>query len=757
MLERNSPHFTRSQVVPAISDTFSDELRTLFATVSPQKTTNTAFQVEGLKRSASIFAGWSRAIICAAMEHLIDIASESALTAAHEGSEYVYALDEAGNARILRCITHEPRVRVPDYLGEHPVVAIAHAAFAALDSTEALELSAGIADIGWNAFAGCKRLRRIVFPSTLDHVDKTWLADCGQLTDVVLPAAAETISADFLKSIRPRRIVIGRGTRVFDAPPFWSSCLREVAVDAANPFLSTDGCCLYTRDGATLLKCLIEDEECRVQPGCRTIGEKAFAFNTRLTRIDMPDSVECIDTAAFIGSALATFTAPPHLHLIGERAFARCVCLRTVELNNELEAIENAPFLQCDALERLEIPASVRELGRGMIAETPLTASGPAPTFAIDPANPTLFIESGVLYKRGDTGLVLVDALDGQMTNCIVRPGTTVIGADAFSQHAALEQVELPEGLTKIGANAFNGCEHLTAITLPSTLRSIGTRGLFNTALATLGLPAALEHLGSCALAVDCTDGRVPAKHLPTLRDVQIDPANEHFFLESGILCERMSGYARAVLYVGPDTDVAIPRIVTEIGPYAFAGVRDLSRLALHGGITRVGTLGLALAALPHVLEVELAERETGATRNLRIHPIRDSRGLRALRNAINGERLDVPRLADGMDRMAPYARNPFERVRYMVERLADPYLLSDTMRTNYDLTLKRSLSGLCVAAAAHGWHAGFDALAALGYLNAETIVSVIDAVNAAGHIAATIYLIHLKNRLWGAHWDYSL
>ena len=692
------------------------------------------------------------------MEHRKDIASETSLIVAHEGSEYAYALDEAGSACILRCITHERHVQVPAALDGHPVTAVAHAAFAALDATESLDLPAGIISIGWNAFAGCRKLRRIAFPPTLDFTDKTWLLECDRITDIVLPAAAETIAADFLKSCHPQRIVIGKGTRTVDAPPYWSACLREIAVDAANPHLSTDGCCLYTHDGTTLLKCLVEEEIYQVQPGCCTVGEKAFAFNATLTRILLPDSVERIEAAAFLNTGLVSFTAPPHLRSIGERAFVRCTQLRSVDLDAELEELGEGPFRQCDALERLRIPPSVRTIGLHPIAETPLTAVGPAPTFSIDADNPTLFVEDGLLYQQRNSALTLVCALDPRMTTCSVRPGTTAIGAEAFAKHAALMRIILPEGLAEIGANAFSGCEQLTTIELPSTVVSIGTRALFNTALTSLRIPAALEHLGSCALAVESTDGRVPARREPQLHDVRIDSGNRRFFLESGVLCERVAGYARAVLYVGPQTDVSIPASVTEIGPYAFAGVRGLERLTLHSGIEHVSTLGLALLEPPNLIEIEFVDSDASAgMRTLRIHPIRDKHGLRAMRNAFSSGRIDAEQLAQGMDRMAPYVRDPLERLRYMVDRLSDPCLLSDAMRANYGLVIARSLPSLCAAAAAGGWHHGYDLLADLGFLNADTIVSAIDAVVAIGNVAATAYLINLKEKRWGTRPDYSL
>ena len=77
------------------------------------------------------------------MPQPIETASETAFLAHHEGSEYSYAVDEDGHAHILRCITHERHVTVPGSLDGHAVTAVAHSAFAGLDSTESLILPSG--------------------------------------------------------------------------------------------------------------------------------------------------------------------------------------------------------------------------------------------------------------------------------------------------------------------------------------------------------------------------------------------------------------------------------------------------------------------------------------------------------------------------------------------------------------------------------------------------------------------------------------
>ena len=365
-----------------------------------------------------------------------------------------------------------------------------------------------------------------------------------------------------------------------------------------------------------------------------------------------------------------------------------------------------------------------------------------------------MFLYGGALYRRDEDGQALTEAIDPAMRSCSVHPATRAIAERAFQEHPAIEQVELPYGCVEIGPNAFCGCKNLQAVGIPPSMERIGTRAFFDAALTSFHLPAALTYLGSCALAKERADGGTP-----TLRTVTIDPANEQFFMQNGILCERVADYVRAVLYVGPETDVTIPDAVTEIGPFAFVGASELERLVLHDGIKHIAPQGLAMARPPRIVEVVAHGKNetTDGEPYLRIRPTHDQHGGRAFRSAFSENRVDAQLLAQSLDRMAPYSRDAFTRMRYMVERLCDPCLLSDSARANFNLVLSRSLARFCIAIASHDWHHGYDLLAELGFLDDDTIIGAIEAVHGANDVAATAYLISLKKRLGSSIRDYSL
>lgn len=669
------------------------------------------------------------------------------MTACVGATIYVYSLNANGSTCIEHCESGEERLCVPEALDGHPVTGISHSAFANLKSLSELVLPADIQTIGPNAFSKCTNLQRLVLPANLNHVDKVWLVGLGRIEEVVLPDAVTIIDAEFMKACQPQRLVIGRDTHTIDIPALWSKGGSTIVISPSNHHLSIDGDCLYSHDGSLLISCVAESETCHIHEGCRTIGKKAFAYSSLITQVELPSTLEVIGPYAFLSTKLETIELPASTRTIGANAFMRCTHLKSLVLNEGLVSLEEGALSSCTHLEHLTIPASVASIGTGVIADTALVASQPNPTLTIAPDNPTFFFdEQGVLYRRTAAGLSVIDVRNPGLATYEALPGTVEVAESAFAGHPALTSIRLPEGMLTIGENAFKSCKRLHWAHLPSTLRSIGTRAFFNAPLHELDIPASLAFIGSCALATDQGGGTVFASSKHTLHTVRVDAHNTTFFLANGLLCEHAAGYAKAIQYVGPETDVAIPREVTEIAAYAFSGVMGLTTLRLHEGITRIGTMGLALFDPPHVLEVEFAEPHDGRT-SISLTLPQDNYGLRGMRNGLASGKVSAAELADQVDRVLPYTRNRNLRMRAMIERLADPFMLSDVMESCFRRTLQRTLTDCVKSVAELEWNEGFDALVDVGVIGRDNIDGVIDEVSAQGHVACTAYLIALKRR----------
>ena len=746
-------------------------------------------------------------------------AMTEAYTASVDGGNYVYALDDDGNARIRRCTTEETELIVPELLDGHPVVAVDHSAFAGLAKTSSLTLPDCIREVGWNAFANCSMLRRLKLPDSVSKTDKTWLAGATQIDELIMPGCVETIDAAFLKSCKPLHLVIGRKTQHVDAPSIWTSVVREISIDPQNPYLSTDGICLYTQDGTTLVRAIVEADEYIIPAGCRAIGAHAFEGNTRIRSIALPDSIESIGEGAFAESNIEQVKPSASLQSIGADAFRRCTHLKQIDLNDGLEEIGPHAFSGCTQLTRLYAPASVRSIGKGI-------AAGSAAILEIDPKNDVLSIdEQGLLYQRtaADAPWTLTDATDATLEECVVRTGTAEIGPAACANHGAIRHVALPEGLMRIGESAFECCPGLHRVDLPESVCEIGERAFFCTPLDAIRIPAACTRIGSCALAYDPVQsgtGRLAAaasdmpfayKGLRPASDsmteeagrsnarmsaadnavadvqmqirsrltatpmgaapmaggssaptrtsplaVEVDGANPRFFLENGLLCERADGHARVILYTGPDAEVSIPQQATEIAPYAFAGSSGIRLLAIHDRIADIGTGAMSLAEPPAILRIDMGEPIEGRTQ-IDIPLFEGAEGARALRNAFASGTVNVPKIIESTDRAAKLSRDAFQSLRYALERLADPFLLSEASRADLESKAARNPIAASMLIAEREWMRGFELMADLGYITDGNIDAIIERVGAKGLVAITVQLIALKRRRFDARNDYSL
>ena len=780
----------------------------------------------GLTRQGTAAAGWERRTAQLVDRQSRDTdtplvakrAMTETFTAAADGANYAYTLDDAGNARIRRCTSDQTELVVPDALDGHPIVAIDHSAFAGLKNTASLTLPDSIREIGWNAFANCPSLRRLKLPDPVTKTDKTWLAGSTQIDELIMPGAVETIDAAFLKACKPLHMTIGRATQTVEAPSLWTGIVQEISIDPENPYLSTDGTCLFTHDGSELLRAIVEREHCEVPSGCRIIGPHAFEGNVRVRTIDLPEGLTEIGEGAFEGSGLTEVRLPGSVTAVGATAFARCTALASMLIENGLREIGPRAFAGCAALGMINAPASVERIGKGALA-------GSGAQLAVDPLNPHLSVDDfGLLYRRIDDGSwELIDATDDTMASCIVRAGTIAIGENACADHAYLEHIELPDGLAEIRTSAFECCPNLRSIDLPDSVRTIGPRAFFCTPIEFIRIPAACTELGECALAYDPMQsgtgqlaasasnqpfayvGLRPATDSMTaeasrtlsppnasdnaVADVQLQirsrltatpmggsktsgpdraamrqaplsvevaEGNPQFFTEGGLLCENIGDCVRIVLYTGPDGDIAVPAAATEIAPYAFAGARGIERLTLHDRIATVGAGSMSMAEPPRSVRVELSEPIQGQA-YVEV-PILDGReGIRTLCNAFSVGNVDASALLAAADRAALSTRNGFEGLRYALSRLADPVLLSDDARTGFERTAGRDPIGACVQIAAHEWTQGLSIAADLGYLSSENIDAVIERAGAKGLVSMTVQLIALKRRCFDAGNDYDL
>lgn len=119
--------------------------------------------------------------------------------------------------------------------------------------------------------------------------------------------------------------------------------------------------------------------------GIRWIQPRVFCGCHALRHIHLPDTLQIIDDAAFIGAGLANIRIPDSVHTIEQTAFAYCFKLTSVVLPATLQRIEDETFMYCIQLVDVILPNTLTYIGSAAFEHTRLaTLTIPASVHVVD-------------------------------------------------------------------------------------------------------------------------------------------------------------------------------------------------------------------------------------------------------------------------------------------------------------------------------------------------------------------------------------
>ena len=310
------------------------------------------------------------------------------------------------------------------------------------DTITSVIIPEGIESIGAFAFAGLTSLERVVLPSTMRTIAQGAFEGCTSLTNVELADGTKAINAKFINE---------------------------------KAFYNTN------LNGTYEL------------PRAIGIAEYAFAGNTALTEITLPESTRSIGAYAFSGNtALKTVTVNADKIKLAEYAFENCSALTSFSLNASVVPL--GAFSGCTSLKEFAIGKDVAEINGLAFKDTKIAA------YTLDSENEFFSsIENGkyLLSKDGSTLLLAATTVDR-----VQLPGQneiTAVGNGAFAGNSRLAIVELP-AVTTLGDYAFASCSSLIKLTL-GELTSIGDYALYGTGIKNAPSLEKVTFLGDYAFA----------------------------------------------------------------------------------------------------------------------------------------------------------------------------------------------------------------------------------------------------------------
>lgn len=678
---------------------------------------------------------------------------------------WTYVLLDEAEARIEHCESRAEDIRIPDVIEGFPVVAIGDDALSSLPMTKQIICPDSVLSIGSCAFRACRKLKRLVLPRFVNRFESSWFRHCMQVEELVLPGALEVVKPDVFDNSDIKRLVIGEGTREVAAGAFAKSKLTSVEVSDDNQVLASDGKGIYTKDGSWFVALAVPCAAYEVAAGTLGLAKRCMSGLSCLASVTLPDSLVYIGEFAFYRNQIEEFVAPPALVQISEKAFFRCSKLAHVVLNEGLRVIGDNAFTGT-AIDRLDLPATLYQLGLNAVGETSVVFSGEDATLSLpDDAEYLRLDEYGALYRQLDDGLHLVQLVDPEQTELVLDASTRFVDEGALLKHDKVTRVVMPEGLEVIGRWAFKGATALKEARIPSTVRVIGDEAFLDTNLEALNLPASLEELGVNALV------SYYAHHgegQPSIKSVEVAPElAARYFVDGSLLCERKPRGVEVMLCTGTERSVAIPAEVRTIAEYAFNGIRTIDELSMSNNIFNIGVRGLAIESFVKHVHIDLVEPIEG-------HDCFDfyfpdtPRSIKQLALAFTTmTECDIEMLFRYYDTVVcnamGFGKNAgglklHEQVARMLKRLEDPVFMTTGHMETLTRFLHNNVVDVCEALARADDRRSIDRLIDLGYITEDNLTECIDRIGTVQDAAMTGYLLEVKRRRFGrVTMDFSL
>ena len=498
--------------------------------------------------------------------------------------------------------------------------------------------------IGAEAAANTPALTEVAVPSKAASLGEGAFADSG-ITRLSLPDSLTSIPARLVKnsSLLTEAVVGNAVTEIGEAAFSAAHSLKGLSVRQAGgstapgfpSSLVTIGQEAFNATGLGSVD---------LPASVRTIGDAAFNAIERLSHVGLNEGLVSIGSSAFRTTGITEIVIPDSVTTVGSSAFSECSALTSAHIGRGVEAGQlSDAFTSSRQLSGFTVAPdnASYEAVDGVLYSKDHTSlvvypagKGSGTTYTV--LDETTRIESGAFNSAPLKGVVLPSSLrsigdwafSGSYLESLVLPkafetfgecafsgmpslarvdlgGTKTIGEQAFLASHALQEVDFRADLgrlTTISAYAFAETGLVSAV-LPDSVTSLGD-GAFtrSTELKEVHLGSGLTELGARVFT-----------GTTALASLSVDPSNPVLSLDGSVLYQQGNDGSHLVYAalaaplpaysVRPGTaqideaafkghatlrEVVVPEGVKAIGAQAFAGIHELTDVALPDSLEEV-------------------------------------------------------------------------------------------------------------------------------------------------------------------------
>ena len=327
--------------------------------------------------------------------------------------------------------------------------------------------------------------------------------------DVAIPEGVTRISGGIsLNDPSVGKVVIPASVTTVDWYTFGSARVTSFEVSTSSQYFKVANGLLLTKDGTEVVAHPngSANTVVVVPPGVQHIRQSAF-YNTSITSISLPQSLETIGGDVFRGAPLAAFTVAAGnttFNAIDGVLFSGTTLVQyppakvnangLYSIPETTTAIANYSFQDANSIATLALPASLTSIANGAF-DGLSTSSSELESVTVHAGNTTFNAIAGVLFS-GTTLVKYPTKKSG--TSYVVPAQTTEIGYAAFSYARQLTSVTLPSSLRVIGYDGFARTS-FTAIDLPSGLTTIGDYAFVENYLTSVTIPSSVTSISDGA------------------------------------------------------------------------------------------------------------------------------------------------------------------------------------------------------------------------------------------------------------------
>lgn len=279
-----------------------------------------------------------------------------------------------------------------------------------------------------------------------------------------------------------------------------------------------------------------------------SIGFGAFSYSN-ISEIGLPDNLKSIGAAAFRDSDIKEIIIPESVKDIETTIFANCRKLQKVQiLTKQIDGIPDNTFDGCSSLKEVNLPSSVKYLGKSAFYDTQSLEQLDIPSSCTE-------IGSNCFYYSGLTYIKIPD-------------GVTELKGEMFANCNNLETVDLPQTLSNFDKKAFYGCSKLKAINIPNGITEISSECFsYCISLSEVVFPNTLKRINSKAFLNCSSLKRICIPEGTTLVDSEAFYGCYISELSLPSTLQKVGGWAFGISEL---QELILPEALTEIGSYAF-------------------------------------------------------------------------------------------------------------------------------------------------------------------------------------------